>query len=136
MPHGRPERVAMAPAALQTAMGHRGAPEMPHTTPRAAGSHQGPQLPPLVARRKQAIRAIALFFEGGTIWAGYGMQETPKLFHCFAQMAAEAGHAMMASTLVWMDVIHFFHVPWESRSVAGTLQVPLAARGPVAGASR
>ena len=126
----------MAPAALHTAMGHRGAPEMPHTTPRAGGSHQGPQLPPLVARRKQAIRASALALEGGTIWAGYGMQETPKLFHCLAQMAAEAGHARMASTLVWMDVMHFFHVPWVSRSVAAAFQEAPAGRGPVAGASR
>ena len=111
LPQGRADNVAMAPAALCTAMGHRGAPEMPHWTPSAVGSHQGPQLPPLVARLKHAISSTVLLLDGATICAGYGMHDTQKLFHRFAQIIAEAGHAIMASTRVRMDVMHFSTSP-------------------------
>ena len=115
LPQGRADRVAMAAAALCTAIGHRGAPEIFHCTPSAVGSHQGPQLLPLVARRKQLISSAVLILVGATICARYGMQDTQKLFHCFARIAAEAGHAIMASTRVRMESMHFRHVPCERR---------------------
>ena len=64
------------------------------------------------------------------------MQETQKLFHCFARMAAEAGHAKSASTLARMESMHFFHVPWASLRVAASPQVPFRSKFPVVGASR
>ena len=75
------------------------------------GSHQGPQLPPLVARRKHPTSSAVLILVGATICAGDGMHDTQKLCHCLARIAAEAGHAIMASTRVRMDVMHFFYVP-------------------------